>query len=378
MVIDVVAKGSTIEEARDKATAALNAPENVIVGYEVITMPEKKLFGLFGGKDAEVRAYYEIEDAPKKAEKKPEKKAAPQQKKAQPKKDNAPAEKKAQPKKDNQEKKAAPQQKKQAPKAKAPAEKKPEEVVVPELELREPVELKDAPASVQRAYDYLKVIIEEIGVKDAKIDILKNEKEYFFQVLSEEDYSLIIGRRGETLDSIQYLVRLAANHGHEEGKAVRISINIGDYRQKREHTLHEIARKNARRVRKYGRSVTLNPMNPSERRMIHTTVSEIEGVVSYSVGEDSERRVVIALAEGVEPLSDRPPRRNNNRGGYRGNNRGGNRNGNRGGNRGGNRNTNSQPKQENNRAPRSDSAGVRYGKITPKAKPAETESENKD
>lgn len=375
MVIDAVAKAATIEEAQQAAIKALNAPEEVDVKFEVLTFPEKKKFGIFGGKDAEVRAFYEIPDAPvKKSEPKP-----------QPKKERAP-------KKKPQKKQAKPQQSKPQPKKEdkpeAPAAEKPaEEVTVPAEEVREPVNLEDCPESVKRAYSYLAEIISKIGITDAQINVFKNEKEYFFQVLSEQDYSLIIGRRGETLDSIQYLVRLAANRGHEEGKAVRISVNVGDYRQKRERTLREIARKNARRVRKFGRSVTLNPMNPSERRIIHTTVSDIEGVISYSIGAESDRRVVIALEEGVKPLSDKPRRNNNRRYNNNRGGRGGNRGGSRGGYRGGNGGHSSAPKaaapaeEKPARAPRSDAEGVLYGKITPKkpaapVEPAPETSEN--
>jgi len=382
MIIDAVAKGPTIEQAQINAKNALGAPEDVIVSYEVLTMPEKKKFGIFGGKDAEVRAYYEIPDAPVE-------KPAPKKKPAVPKKEaekkTAPrkpaSEKKTAEKKNTAEKKTAAASAKEETPAAKPMNRAPEnseQVTVPEEKIPEAVNLEDTPEAVRKGYAYLSEIIEKIGVQNATINVLKNEKEYFFQVLSDDDYSLIIGRRGETLDSIQYLVRLAANHGHEEGK-VRISINVGDYRQKRERTLREIARKNARRVRKYGRSVTLNPMNPSERRIIHTTVADIDGVVSYSIGEDADRRVVIALAEGVKPLNDRP-RRNNNRGGYRSNYRG---NGGRGGRRGNSRISgerrdssrrtsaaSSAPAAE--RAPRKDVEGMLYGKITPTKKPAES------
>lgn len=140
----------------------------------------------------------------------------------------------------------------------------------------------------------------------------------------------------------------------------RVSINVGNYREKRENTLRALARNNAAKVRKYGRNVVLDPMNPYERRIIHTTVQEIEGVASHSVGSDNERKVVITLAEGVKPLKaggygnrggrdgNRPPRGgyNNNRGPrdrYRKDNR---------------------PSQAPSRPPRSDSAGASlYGKI---------------
>lgn len=378
MVIDAVAKGATIEEAQQAAIKALGAPEEVDVRFEVVTFPEKKKFGIFGGKDAEVRAFYEVPDAPAPKPEKPKKSPAPKKQAAKKK----PAPKPASPKKEEKKEEAVVSAlKKQAPKNKPEPTEDTEHINVPEEDVREPIALEDCPEAVRRAYSYLAEIIEKIGITDAKINVFKNQKEFFFQVLSEQDYSLIIGRRGDTLDSIQYLVRLAANRGHKEEKSVHISINVGDYRQKRERTLREIARKNARRVRKFGRTVTLNPMNPSERRIIHTTVSDIEGVTSYSIGEESERRVVIALEEGVKPLVER------NGGGYRGGRGNGNRgrNGGRGGyNRGnGGRRISSRPprsaapaagKPENapapeKRAPHKDAEGVLYGKITPKAKP---------
>ena len=232
--------------------------------------------------------------------------------------------------------------------------------------------MEEAPEQVKKAYAYLKTVIEGLGIENYDIDVTKAGKEYFFEVSSEDNYSLLIGRRGETLDSIQYLTRLAANRGKEDGKSVRISINVGDYREKRERTLKDIARKNGRRVRKYGRNMTLNPMNPSERRIIHTTIAEMEGLQSYSIGSDADRRVVIALAEGVEPLQ---PRNNGGRGrndrgrGGRGNDRGGrgrNDRGGRGGNGGRGRSAANDAPAAPARAPRSDSEGTRYGIIAPK------------
>lgn len=353
MLKEATAAGATIEEAQQAAVAALNAPEDADVQFEVLVFPEKKKFGLFGGKDAEVRAFYE-EDEAKTAGKKPaRKKAAPAAKTEKP---NRPAEKKAQKpaKAEAKAEKAAPK----AEKAAAPAEA-PEE---PEV-VREPVALEDCPETVKTAYAYLTNIIKGIGIEGTTINVQKTNREYFFEILSEEDYSLLIGRRGETLNAIQYLVRLAANHGREEGKAVRISLNVGDYRQKREKTLREIARKNAKRVRKYGRSITLNPMNPSERRIIHTTVTEVEGVQSYSIGTDADRRVVIALAEGVKPLNERRG------GGGRGrNDRRGGRNDRRGGGR--DRRPRNDAPAAPSRAPRKDVEGVLYGRIEiPKTRP---------
>ena len=361
MVKDAIATGATIEEAQQSAIRSLNAPDDADVQFEVLQFPEKKKFGLFGGKQAEVRAFYEAkEEKPKKVatvKKSSGAKAKAQQKAEKP--ANQKKEKAAAPKKTAEEKKGA------SPKKAEKAAEKP-------AEPREAVSMEEAPEQVKKAYAYLKTVIEGLGIEKYDIDVTKAGKEYFFEVSSEDNYSLLIGRRGETLDSIQYLTRLAANRGKEDGKSVRISINVGDYREKRERTLKDIARKNGRRVRKYGRNMTLNPMNPSERRIIHTTIAEMEGLQSYSIGSDADRRVVIALAEGVEPLQ---PRNNGGRGrndrgrGGRGNDRGGRGRNDRGGRgNGGNRGRSaaSDAPAAPARAPRSDSEGTRYGIIAPK------------
>ena len=354
MVKDAIATGATIEEAQQAAILSLNAPEDADVQFEVIQFPEKKKFGLFGGKDAQVRAFYEAKEE--------KVKVAPVKKSSGAKKANAPkkSDKKAESK---QEKAAAP---KKAANEKGTSPKKAGKAAEKTEQPREAVSMEEAPEAVKKAYAYLKTVIEGLGIENHEINVTKSGKEYFFEVTSEDNYSLLIGRRGETLDSIQYLTRLAANRGKEDGKSVRISINVGDYREKRERTLKDIARKNGRRVRKYGRSMTLNPMNPAERRIIHTTIADMEGLQSYSVGAESDRRVVIALEDGVEPLqqkNDRGGRGRNDRGRGR-NDRGGRGRNDRG--RGRNDRSSSPAPEAPAREPRSDSAGSLYGIITPK------------
>lgn len=209
-----------------------------------------------------------------------------------------------------------------------------------------------------KAKAYVLNILKNLGVEDAEISVEADEEDVRISINCGEDYGSVIGRRGETLDAIQYLTRLVINRGSEEYK--RVSINVGNYREKRENTLRSLARKNAAKVRKYGRNVVLEPMNPYERRIIHTTVQEIEGVTSHSVGSDGDRKVVITLEEGVKPTHG-GGYNNRGRGGY---NKGGNgRGGYRGGNRGG-RSYNSDAPSAPSRAPRSDSAGASlYGKI---------------
>lgn len=211
-----------------------------------------------------------------------------------------------------------------------------------------------------KAKDYILNILKNLGIEEAEISVEADEEDVRISIECGDDYGSVIGRRGETLDAIQYLTRLVINRGSEEYK--RVSINVGNYREKRENTLRSLARKNAAKVRKYGRNVVLEPMNPYERRIIHTTVQEIEGVTSHSVGSDGDRKVVITLEEGVKPTNG-----GYNKGGRGGYNKGGYNKGGRGGyNRGGRRynDNKSDSSEAPSRAPRSDSAGASlYGKI---------------
>ncbi len=118
--------------------------------------------------------------------------------------------------------------------------------------------------------------------------------------ISGENSGLLIGHHGETLDSIQYLANLAANKKHfgeEKEDYVKITVDIENYREKREETLRALARRMAGKVQKYKKSVTLEPMNPYERRIIHSEIQGIAGVSTTSVGQDSNRKIVIFLED---------------------------------------------------------------------------------
>ena len=108
-----------------------------------------------------------------------------------------------------------------------------------------------------------------------------------------EDYGIIIGRRGETLDSLQYLTSLAIKNG--TNKYVRVALNVGDYRAKREETLKALATKNANFVARTGRRYSFEPMNPYERRIIHSALQSDPYVTTHSEGEEPYRKVVITL-----------------------------------------------------------------------------------
>ncbi len=359
MIFEKIGEGETYEAAVEQAKRLLNAPDDVELHFETVQEAKKRLFGI--KKDpAKVKVWYEIADKPaapaKEVNAAPAKKPAqekkPQQEKKPSKEQNNPKndqDKKPKDKKPQQEKKPAGE--KAAPKPAGEPENIPEPVYT-EL----PIDENDAAAN------YLKAIVAGIGIEDAKFSLVKeeNEKEYIYTVDCGKEDGALIGRRGETLDAIQYLLRLSINKGLSDDKHRKVSVNVGNYREKRNDNLRQLAAKNARTVLKYGRNVALEPMNPYERRIIHTAIQQIEGVTSFSTGVDSGRRVIIALEEGVSPT-------NPNKGGYnkRDNYRGGNRGGGRGGDRrgGGGYRKKEAYQPAVTREPRKDSAGSLYGKI---------------
>lgn len=157
------------------------------------------------------------------------------------------------------------------------------------------------------------------------------EKGRYKVILEGQKLGALIGRRGETLDAIQYLASLVANRG--EGEYIRLSIDSGNYREKRARTLEALARKLANQAVRTGRSITLEPMNPYERRIIHGAVSSVKGATSSSTGVEPNRRVVISST--VPPTGGKEGSREGGRGGRNG--RSGNRRGNGGRGNGGER-----------------------------------------
>lgn len=157
------------------------------------------------------------------------------------------------------------------------------------------------------AVEYISGILKAMGAQDFTLDA-NAEGDTLRITLKGEDLGFVIGRRGETIDSIQYLTGLVINR--LEGDYMRVTIDSGNFREKREKTLESLARRLARSAVKTGRSVTLEPMNPYERRIIHATVATVEGATSSSIGEEPNRRVVIS--------STNPVKRPAGKGGYKG------------------------------------------------------------
>lgn len=116
--------------------------------------------------------------------------------------------------------------------------------------------------------------------------------------LSGSEMGMLIGKRGQTLDSLQYLVSLVVNKDGEE--YVRVKVDTENYRQRRKDTLENLAKNISFKVKRTGRTVTLEPMNPYERRVIHSALQNDKFVETHSEGEEPFRRVVVALKEGVK------------------------------------------------------------------------------
>ena len=326
------ATGKTVDEARAKACALLGVQaEDLNVSYEVLEMPQKT--GFLGLKltPAKVRVSVEEPDVP----------AAPIVEEAP-----APA---------AEEKVEAPAEEAAAP---APAEEVPaaEQPAAPVEEAAAPAEETAAPAEeaeevevpinieennkVKAAVDYLKEVITLMGVSDVTFSAVQKGEATIIR-LDGEKLGALIGRRGETMESLSYLASLVANR--LEGDYIKLGLDVAGYRDKRESDLTALAQRIGAKVRKTGRSFAMEPMNPYERRIIHSAIGKMEGVRSESKGEGRDRRVVIYStapdAQTDNTYGERRPRGNGrrNNGGYRGGSRSGNRNGERSGYRGGSR-----------------------------------------
>ena len=329
--------GKTVDEARAKACALLGVQaDDLNVSYEVLEMPQKTGFLGLKTTPAKVRVSVELPDAPAAVPAKPVEVVAEQPvETAAPVQETAPvAEETA------VEEPAAPAAE-QTPAAQQPAEaaEEAEEVEVPIV--------IEENAKVKAAVDYLREVITLMGVENVTFSAVQKGEATIIR-LDGEKLGALIGRRGETMESLSYLASLVANR--LEGDYIKLGLDVAGYRDKRESDLTALAQRIGAKVRKTGRSFAMEPMNPYERRIIHSAISKMEGVRSESKGEGRDRRVVIystapdAQTEntygerrprGGRPGNGRRPGGNRN-GGYRGGSRSehGDRNGNRGGYRG--------------------------------------------
>ena len=321
------ATGKTVDEARAKACALLGVQaDDLNVSYEVLEMPQKTGFLGLKTTPAKVRVSVEEPDAP--AAPVVEEKVEPEVK---PVVEETPAEE---------------------PKAEEPAAAPVAEEAAPAEETADPAAEGEEPevpinieenAKVKAAVDYLKEVIALMGVENVTFSAVQKGEATIIR-LDGEKLGALIGRRGETMESLSYLASLVANR--LEGDYIKLGLDVAGYRDKRESDLTALAQRIGAKVRKTGRSFAMEPMNPYERRIIHSAIGKMEGVRSESKGEGRDRRVVIystapdaqtentygeRRGRGGRPNGRRP---GGNRGGYRGgdrNERGGRTGGYRGG-----------------------------------------------
>ena len=323
------ATGKTVDEARAKACALLGVQaEDMNVSYEVLEMPQKT--GFLGLKltPAKVRVSVEEPDAPK-APEAPAAAEAPAP---------APVEEKVEAPAAPAAEETAPAEEPKAEEAAPVAEAAPAEEAE---EVEVPINIEEN-SKVKAAVEYLQEVITRMGVNDVTFSAVQKGEATIIR-LDGEKLGALIGRRGETMESLSYLASLVANR--LEGDYIKLGLDVAGYRDKRESDLTALAQRIGAKVRKTGRSFAMEPMNPYERRIIHSAIGKMEGVRSESKGEGRDRRVVIYStapdAQTDNTYGERRPRGNgrrnggNRNGGYRGN-RNGDRNGsNRGGYRSG-------------------------------------------
>ena len=255
--IDVT--GKTEEEAIRAALSQLGL-ERDDVSVEILERSKSGFLGI-GSSPAKVRVSYELDVA--------EEPEVPQAK---------PAEKK-------------PVEKK--PVEKKPVEKKPEgkPEPAPEQKPEQPAAPVSETEDADRIRAFLTGLLEHMDCR-AQVKVYEEEKNRYKVILEGQRLGALIGRRGETLDAIQQLTNYAVNSGRD--KRVRIHVDAENYRAKREQSLESLANKVAGKVLKYRRSVTLEPMNAYARHVIHAALQDKEGVTTYSIGTEPNRRVVVS------------------------------------------------------------------------------------
>ena len=269
--------GNTVDEAITNATIGLGIPSDRLA-YDVISEGSKGFLG-FGKKLAEINAWdktkVEVTEEVKQ-EVNPEKQKKPEEKKAV-----APAEKK--------EVKNVPEEKPVVNPVSVTEELN--EEVVPE---NKEEKIKTTENDAQHFEDgkaFLKDVFDKMGM-EVQIDYSYNEEENSLEInLSGDEMGVLIGKRGQTLDSLQYLTSLVVNRSGEH--YIRVKLDTENYRERRKETLESLAKNIAYKVKRTRRSVSLEPMNPYERRIIHSALQSDNFVMTKSEGDEPYRHVVV-------------------------------------------------------------------------------------
>lgn len=265
-------EGKTIDAAVETAALELGEDKDLLI-YTVEETPTKGIFGI-GATLAKIRVEVEVaeEEAPKKKEeKKPAIPAWEPEKLSK-------RDKKSAPKKQEQEKK-----------------EEEEEEIAPCAPLFE--EVKKSPVDDENSkaiIAFLSGLLVHIGAEeDSNVKVELGEDGHYYAEVSGAKMGVLIGRRGETLDAAQYLCGLVLNKG-KSGEKIRVTIDTENYRAKRIRTLQNLAERNAQKAIKYKRNITLEPMSPYERRIIHAALTGKKHITTFSVGSEPKRRVVVS------------------------------------------------------------------------------------
>jgi len=297
----IVTTGKTIELAIEAALNQLKMDRDS-VSVEVLKNARSGFLGI-GASPAEVKVTYEAPDeeaAPKtalssasrtKPKERPELKAAATSgvisrpgKKIEPEQKQRP-ERKPEHKAEHRKPDRRPEKR----------DRRPEKPVRAEAPATPKTYVPAAPGSVEEQIEiFLKGLMEHMG-SDAVPHAFKLDEESYRAELVGNDAGLLIGRRGDTLDAIQYLTGYAINRDRE--KRLRVSVDAGDYRLKREEALQQLARKMAAKAAKYHRNFTLEPMNAYERHVIHAALQDYPDVTTFSTGAEPHRRIVVAYSK---------------------------------------------------------------------------------
>lgn len=248
--------GKTIEEAILAATAELGV-ERDDLEIEILEEPSKKFLGLFGGNPAKIRATV-----------------------------------KESPKIDKPVKVEPPAEIEQPAQIEEPVVEKFEPVLEPSPIEEEPAEPFDRDKVIDAAEDFLREVFAAMDLQ-VTMKITDNAEEGCLIDLSGKGLGILIGRRGQALDSLQYLLNLAVNRKNADDK-VHFTLDVEDYRARREQALTKLAKGVAERVIKTRRDVKLEPMNRHERKIIHTVLQDNDRVETHSSGEDPYRYIIVS------------------------------------------------------------------------------------
>ena len=322
----ITATGKTIDLAIEAGLTQLSMDRDS-VSVEILETPKSGFFGI-GASPAKVKLTYEAPDEPaapapalsSASRSKPKKPvsekpaeaanapkviapaAAPMQRPAEQRASAKPtAEKPERTEKPRQEKPRQPKEKpfKERPVKEKPAkEKMPKEPREEKPKQSKPVEIITDPAEIkeveERAIVFLRDVFASMNLGEVEITSKYNTNDGCLEVAFEgEDMGILIGKRGQTLDSLQYLTSLVVNKG--KANYIRVKLDTEDYRRRRKETLENLARGIAYKVKKTRKPVVLEPMNPYERRIIHSALQGNKYVETVSEGEEPYRHVVVKL-----------------------------------------------------------------------------------